>query len=142
MPDESKQLVERLRALGDNFKPGAVRDVLSEAIGTIEELEDQLRNADLCNSCGGTGSVRVHGPEDYGISFESEECASCMGLGTTRAARKAERQAAVLEALTWAVRWIEHCAEVPVPGDEQEDWEHYDAAKELALQHAQEQVGK
>ncbi len=27
-----------------------------------------------CSRCGDTGLVRVHGPEDYGVSFESEAC--------------------------------------------------------------------
>lgn len=39
------------------------------------------RTASLCEDCGGTGSVRVHSHEDYGISYESEECASCWGTG-------------------------------------------------------------
>jgi DnaJ-class molecular chaperone len=37
-----------------------------------------------CTACGGTGSVRVHGPEDYGVSFESEECEGCDGTGERR----------------------------------------------------------
>lgn len=32
---------------------------------------------DGCVACGSTGVVRVHGPEDYGVSFESEECEEC-----------------------------------------------------------------
>jgi hypothetical protein len=43
--------------------------------------------------------------------------------------------------LRWALEWIEKIAEVPIPHDEQDEWESYDAAKE-ALQHAQEQVGE
>lgn len=42
-------------------------------------------------------------------------------------------QTRIHNALRWAVNWIEHCNEVPVPGDEQEDWEDYEAARELAL---------
>lgn len=34
-----------------------------------------------CEKCGGSGSVRVHGHEDYGVSFESEECEACGGTG-------------------------------------------------------------
>lgn len=34
-----------------------------------------------CPNCGGTGSMRVHGPEDYGSSFESDECEACAGSG-------------------------------------------------------------
>lgn len=34
-----------------------------------------------CGSCGGSGSVRVFAPEDYGVSFESEECERCGGTG-------------------------------------------------------------
>jgi DnaJ-class molecular chaperone len=35
-----------------------------------------------CEDCGGTGSVRVHGAEDYGVSFECEQCEHCGGTGT------------------------------------------------------------
>lgn len=36
------------------------------------------------------------------------------------------------KALQWAIEWIEKCAEIPVPGDEQEEWEAWHSAKELA----------
>jgi hypothetical protein len=31
--------------------------------------------------CGGTGLVRVHSHEDYGVSFESEACDCLVGRG-------------------------------------------------------------
>jgi hypothetical protein len=31
----------------------------------------------ICQACGDTGFVRVHSPEDYGVSFESEGCEAC-----------------------------------------------------------------
>jgi hypothetical protein len=41
---------------------------------------------------------------------------------------KAER---LVSALKWSLNWIEECAEVPVPGtDEQEDWERWEGANE------------
>jgi len=39
---DGKRPIERLKALGDNFKPGMIRDLLSETIGTIEALEVEL----------------------------------------------------------------------------------------------------
>lgn len=37
-----------------------------------------------------------------------------------------------IQALAWAIDWIERIAEVPVPGtDEQEDWERFAAAQEI-----------
>lgn len=32
---------------------------------------------DGCAVCHGNGVVRVNGREDYGVSFESEECEAC-----------------------------------------------------------------
>lgn len=49
-----------------------------------------------------------------------------------------------IQALAWAVDWIERIAEVPVPGtDEQEDWERFAAAQEILRTGAtnQEEVG-
>jgi hypothetical protein len=32
----------------------------------------------VCEHCGGTGSARVHGAQDYGVSFECEACEHCL----------------------------------------------------------------
>ncbi len=40
---------------------------------TGEEIEEP------CPQCHGLGGVRIH--EDYGISFEYEECEACEGTG-------------------------------------------------------------
>jgi hypothetical protein len=53
-----------------------IDDVLADALMTIRE-----HLIPPCALCGGTGFVRVHGPEDYGSSFESEECDTCEGTG-------------------------------------------------------------
>jgi len=34
-----------------------------------------------CPVCHGKGSLRVHSPEDYGISFECEGCEACDETG-------------------------------------------------------------
>lgn len=41
-----------------------------------ESLRNESSNL-TCEHCGDTGSVRVHGAEDYGVSFESEYCERC-----------------------------------------------------------------
>ena len=38
---------------------------------------DVLIRRPTCEHCGDTGSVRVHGSQDYGVSFESELCDKC-----------------------------------------------------------------
>jgi len=43
-------------------------------MSTIEEVTSEAPN---CPHCGDTGLVRVHGYEDYGVSFESEACEHC-----------------------------------------------------------------
>jgi hypothetical protein len=42
---------------------------------------DVLLKHGTCEACGGSGVVRVHAPEDYGVSFESDECRDCYGTG-------------------------------------------------------------
>lgn len=61
-------------------KPRVRRLVVMEPLdGLLEQPQEDLGD---CPDCGGTGSVRCHGPEDYGPSFESEECERCGGGGT------------------------------------------------------------
>lgn len=43
---------------------------------TIERIFGKKRYD--CETCGDTGSVRVHSWEDYGVSFECESCPDCM----------------------------------------------------------------
>lgn len=59
----------------------------------IHELMRELRGApadrpaatedrrEPCERCGGSGSMRVHAAEDYGVSFECEDCEACAGTG-------------------------------------------------------------
>lgn len=53
----------------------ATANVQRSLVAEIRRLR-QLRGA-VCASCAGTGLVRVHGAEDYGVSFESEYCEDC-----------------------------------------------------------------
>jgi DnaJ-class molecular chaperone len=48
-----------------------------------------------CEDCGGTGSVRVHSHEDYGVSFECEGCEPCGGTGVDIPVLQADYRGAV-----------------------------------------------
>lgn len=63
---------------------------------TPKPLPDQIDCA--CGECGDTGLVRVHGPEDYGVSFESEVCEHCAaGLRHLEPEERLERYEAVVQ---------------------------------------------
>lgn len=74
-----------------------------------------------CKNCGGTGLVRVHGAEDYGVSFESELCEHCGGTGVDVEALKAAYRGAVAQAEKWKRIAQDRCTCVVTCGDRPED---------------------
>lgn len=55
--------------------PSVGRDgSVDSGVRVLPGSRDAVAPAPTCAKCNDTGSVRVHGAEDYGVSFESEDC--------------------------------------------------------------------